>query len=178
MGKQTANEDDKLQWNSGSVVTSESAIATAYVKASVIGGLVAGFVFLVYQIIIHSLGNVLEPFKIFASLFLAEEALAKSAPLVSVVLVGLLDHLLVSLFWGLVFGLILAMGRCQWTPGYTVALGILFGSIVWVVDFYLFAPVFWPWLELKSTTYEFIGHTFFFGLPLGVWVASRTKLLD
>ena len=55
-----------------------------------------------------------------------------------------------------------------------MTLGMLFGAVVWVVDFHVFAPLLWQWMTGISSVSQFIGHVFFFGLPLGMWVSWRT----
>ena len=147
----------------------------AYVKAGLIGGLASGLIFLALQVVLSATVDVLAPFRTLASLFLAEAAMSESAPVVTAALVGLLDNALVSAFWGLVFGLALSCGKRGWTAGAVVTLGMLFGAVVWVVDFYIFAPLFWPWIQGASSVFQFVGHVFFFGLPLGVWVSWHTS---
>lgn len=150
----------------------DTCVIGCYMKASISGGVLAGVIYLAYLLALSSSGDVVHPLRSAASLFLAEDALAR-APLGAVVTFGLIDHLLVSLFWGLVFGLVLACGRWNWSAGAIVTLGVLFGAMVWMIDYYIFAPVFWHWMLSTSSLSVFIGHVFFFGLPMGVWVARR-----
>ena len=152
-----------------------SVMPTTLVKAGVGGGLVAGFIFLALQVVTSSAGDIVAPFRLLASLSLAEAAMSPSAPVLTVVLVGILDNTLVSVFWGLVFGLALSCSNRGWSGGATVTLGVLLGAIAWVVDFYVFAPLFWPWIQGASSVFQFVGHVFFFGLPFGVWVSWHTS---
>ena len=153
----------------------ETVAPTAYVKAGLAGGVMAGVLFLALQVALNSRADVMAPFRMLASIFLAEAGMSESAPVGTIVLVGLLDNALVSGFWGVVFGLALACCRNGWAPGNVVTLGMLFGAAVWLLDFYLLAPLFWPWIHELSSVSLFIGHAFLFGLPLGIWVSVHTR---
>ena len=174
-GREDRQEERRKGGHSRAFAKVEPVVPTAYVKAGLVGGVVAGVLLLALEVVLNSTTDVLAPFRMLASVFLAEAAMSESAPVGTVVLVGLLDNALVSGFWGLVFGLALACRRNGWTSGGVVTLGILFGAAVWLLDFYLFAPLFWPWIHQLSSVSLFIGHAFFFGLPLGVWVSFRTQ---
>ncbi len=180
MGRRKPGQcDDKEKAQKGGSAGTSAVVAPvapiAYVKAGVAGGLTAGLILLCLQVILNSTTDVVAPFRTLASLFLAEAVMSKSAPVLTAALVGLLDNALVSAFWGLVFGLALSCGKRGWTAGSVVTLGMLFGAVVWVVDFYVFAPLFWPWIKEMSSVAQFVGHVFFFGLPLGMWVSWRAN---
>lgn len=67
--------------------------------------------------------------------FLGDAAMAPGFSL-GPVLVGLLSHFAVSLVWGALFGL-LCIGRSR---GATLALGALWGIVVWLGMFYVLLP--------------------------------------
>lgn len=145
----------------------------SHVGSSASAGLFAGFIYLIFRIISNCYTQPIGPLAEAASLFLGPPAMSSHANLEAVLPVGLASHFSIALFWGVTFGLILAMGRSQWTAGSVVTFGILFGLFVWIADYYLFAPMFWPWLKPLSSVTDFLGHAFFFGLPLGIWVAGK-----
>ncbi len=146
-----------------------------YLEAAIGGGLVAAFVFIAYQLLMHSTGDPVTPFRIPASVSLGPQALLRSTSASYVVPVGLLSHLLIGVTWSAVFGLALVLSKSRWAAGGVVTLAMVFGSLVWLVDFYAFAPLLWPWLHSLSSVRQFLGHVFFFGLPLGLWVASQSR---
>jgi hypothetical protein len=41
---------------------------------------------------------------------------------------------------------------------------------LWIVNFYVIAPIAFPWFLQANPLLQFIGHTFFFGSVLGYYV--------
>ncbi len=173
-------EEDRIAGRAGGQSIALDAVETlaigGCISKSVVGAALAGTVLMAYFALLYSGGDITRALRATASLLLSKDALSQNTPLGTVVLVGLLDHFVVAAFWGLVFGLVLACGRWLWTPGTVVTMGILFGAFVWLVDCYLLGPVFWPWMLDMSSFSEFIGHVFFFGLPMSAWVARSMSL--
>lgn len=147
----------------------------SYIRAGSAGGTVAAFMLLAYQILMSSTSDVLAAFRMPASITLGQAAMSKTAPISIVVAAGLINNVIIGAWWGLVFGLLLALTGSKWASGGIVTLAMVFGSLVWLLSFYLIAPLAWPWLQTLSSVRLFIGHVFLFGLPLGLWVASRIK---
>jgi hypothetical protein len=146
-----------------------------YIRVGTTGGAVAAFIFLAYQILLSSTSDVVAAFKMPASITLGQAAMSKMSPVVIVVATGLVNNVIIGAWWGLVFGFMLALAGSKWASGGIVTLAMVFGSLVWLLSFYLIAPLIWPWLRPLSSVRLFVGHVFFFGLPLGLWVASRIK---
>lgn len=50
--------------------------------------------------------------------------------------------------------------------------GAALGTIVWVVNFYVVAPIFgWTWFpEMTDPLVQLVAHAGFFGVPLGVYL--------
>ena len=64
------------------------------------------------------------------------------------------------------------------TPTSLAIAGALFGIALWLVNFYVIAPVVgWQWFpEQTNPIVQFLAHTFFFGAPAG-WMLARSRLL-
>lgn len=147
--------------------------ASDYLRSSVMGSLIAIVIFLGYSVAVSAGESSLTPLRVFASLVLGDRALSPRGAVALAVVAGLLSALAMSLLWGLIFGLFLAGFRGEWTPASIVSAGMVYGSVVWLFSFYVLSPVFWPWVVPMSSAYILLGFVFFFGLPLGAWVASR-----
>jgi hypothetical protein len=85
---------------------------------------------------VHAGGERWAALKIPAYPFLGERA-ARSGPDAAAVGLGVVCHLAVSSTWGILFGLLVS----GLSRGATVALGLLWGLVVWVVMFWLVLPV-------------------------------------
>lgn len=145
-----------------------------YLRSSLIGGLIAAAVFLAYVVLLDLHDDPFAPFRVLASLAAGDTALSPHSEIPLIVVAGLLSVLVLSELWSSLFGLLLGRSRREWTPASIVSTGMVYGSVIWIVDFYILAPIFWPWIMPLSSVYMFFGFVFFFGLPLGAWVASRT----
>jgi hypothetical protein len=68
--------------------------------------------------------------------FVGERALTPGFD-AGVVLLGMLNHLALSIVWGILFGLV-AHGR---TRGATLALGVIWGALMWLVNYNILLPL-------------------------------------
>ena len=132
-------------------------------------GLLAGVVFLAIQIVIavRSGGTPLLPMRWFASVLIGTHAFAASPA--AVFLIGMAVHLGLSAGWGVVFCAIAAREPAALRESgiAQLALGALFGLVVWFVDFALIARLFYGWLLGLPIAAEIAIHVVFFGAPLG-----------
>lgn len=159
----------------GASLVVERPASLPYVLPAAAGGVIAAFVFLAYQLLVNTGLSVSGPFRLAASIVLGERAMAAGAPASTTVPVGLAVHVAIGLAWGTALGLVLMASRGRWAAGGLVTLAMVFGSVIWLLDFYVLAPLFWPWLHPLSSVRLFIGHVFLFGLPLGLWTASHSE---
>jgi hypothetical protein len=53
--------------------------------------------------------------------------------------------------------------------------GTLLGLALWVFNFYVVAPIAFPWFGMANPVVQFVAHAFFFGTVLGVIVGSRVE---
>jgi uncharacterized protein YneF (UPF0154 family) len=153
--------------------------APQLLRQSATGGLIAGVSTAVYQGVMAVLLQepFLAPSRLVAAMLLGPEALNRwySPGTVTVVALGI--HTLLSLVFGVLFGILLTRrpplraSRIALTAAATI-----FGATLWFLNFYLIAPVFdWLWFILRTHPLwqGLIGHALFFGAVLGLFLAYR-----
>lgn len=82
-------------------------------------------------------------------------------------------HILLSMVYGVLFAAIVAAWRGLRT-GAILLLGVLFGRPIWVVNFYVIAPIAgWTWFPRQADPVQrFVAHAIAFGGVLG-WLHGR-----
>lgn len=159
-------------------------------------GLVAGFVFIVFEVAVATVmgAGPLGPLKMIGAILLGQGGLQEvSSPLpalgkglllrlgnpLAVAGVGLLVHFLLSAFYGGTFGaatwLLRPLSRSRVA---LVASATAFGVLLWLVNFYVIAPLAFPWFTMANPVVQFLAHVFFFGTTLGLlfaWLAGTTQ---
>jgi hypothetical protein len=107
-------------------------------KGGIVAGLVGGLVLSVFLLILNAAGgrDVWMGMKGAGLPFLGERAMRPGFDAVAVG-VGVLSHFLVSVAWGLPFGLLFyGLDRAR-----TVVLGVAWGFVVWIGMYYLVLPL-------------------------------------
>lgn len=149
--------------------------AGALIKYGALGGLVAGIVFAMFEMIMAALldgtSAFWNPLRMIGAIVLGKEALAPSYGLATAAITGLIVHMVLSMLFGLVFGLTLTV-----LPSLTRSAGVLlftaslYGLLLWLVNFYVIAPVAgWDWFPDESNVLvQLVAHTVFFGAVLGL----------
>ncbi len=54
-----------------------------------------------------------------------------------------------------------------------IGVATVFGFALWIVNFYVVAPILFPWFGMANPVVQFFAHTFFFGTVLGLVLAAR-----
>lgn len=126
------------------------------------------------------MGNsALMPLRSFASVVLGDSAMQTSASLGVVVVVGILAHLALSAIFGLVYGLVSARfsteTEASW--GRQAGQGLLYGAMIWAVNFQLVARLLYPWFLDTPQLLQMLMHAMFFGLPLALIYAAAERRL-
>lgn len=148
-------------------------------RQGAIAGIIAGIVFAVYEMVVSAAmagaGAFFMPLRMIGAIALGPAALEASYPLLAAGLAGVIVHMLLSVIYGAVFAVVAGGLRKM---GVLVALAMAFGFALWVVNFYLIAPMAFPWFTETNPLVQFIGHTFFFGGVLGyaLWSAHERLL--
>ena len=133
------------------------------IRIGLFSGLIFGFAATVGAVLVGY--EPLMPLRLGASVLLGEGALTASPG--TAMLVGLIVLVSVSVFYGLLFGL--SHERFTWMKHWhRLALGCLFGLVVWALNFQIIARVLYPWfLDFIQSIIALI-HIAFYGLPLAM----------
>jgi uncharacterized membrane protein YagU involved in acid resistance len=142
-------------------------------------GLIAGIIFAMMEIAgAAMMGNPpLMPVRMFASVVLGQGAM--QGPLGVPLVVGTIAHLVLSAIFGIVYGLLAARTSeaTKTSFGRQAGLGILFGLVVWLVNFHIIARVLYPWFLGAPQFLQAMMHGLFFGLPLAlIYAASERRV--
>ncbi len=149
-----------------------------WAKQGMVGGIVAGLVFAMFEMAMAALMNGTEaffmPLRMIGAMVLGSEALDPGYALVTAALVGAVVHMVMSGAFGMVFGQIASMvPAIARSTGALVVAANVFGLLLWLVDFYVIAPAAgWDWFPNGTNEIvQFLAHTFFFGTVLGLYLA-------
>lgn len=156
------------------------------VRHGVAGGIVAGIVFAMFEMVMAAILNGTDaffmPLRMIGAIVLGEDALMSSYSLAGAAITGVVVHMVMSMVFGMIFALIAgrvpAMARLG---GALIAAASVYGLLLWIVNFYLIAPVAgWDWFPDRTEEWvQFVAHTFMFGSVLGFYLdrvrdAART----
>jgi hypothetical protein len=142
---------------------------------TVLSGVAAGFVMGLSEVIVSLVSgqSALVPLRHAASVVLGEDAFGANAP--TAALVGAIVHFSVAVMYGFAYGVF--NSQMAWKKRvvglYQAALGIAFGTVIWLLDFQFIARLFYPWMLDHSQFLQWALHAFGFGLPLGLLFAER-----
>jgi hypothetical protein len=141
-------------------------------------GLIAGVIFALAEMVVAAImGNsALMPFRMFASILLGAAAM-ETTPIGTAFIIGSLVHLALSAAYGLIYGLINARfsTETQTNWGRQAGLGLLFGAILWLVNFQIIARILYPWFLTTPQFLQLLLHALFFGLPLSLMYAGAER---
>lgn len=136
-------------------------------KAALWAGIVAGIVFMVLEMLLVATlggGSPWGPPRMIGAIALGRDVLPPPASFdAGVFVVAMLIHFLLSIVLALIFGWIIS----HWRLGLmaSIAVGALFGLVVYLVDFYGFTALF-PWFAQARTPITLVAHLVF-GIVLG-----------
>jgi hypothetical protein len=140
-------------------------------RQGAIAGIVAGIVFAAFEMIVSALltgpAAFFMPLRMIGAIALGPEALDPGYSIMTAGFAGVVVNLVLAIVYGVIFGEIAAMLRGQ---AAFIAAGTIFGIALWLVNFYVIAPVAFPWFLDASPLVQFIAHAFFFGSVLGYYL--------
>ncbi len=146
-----------------------------------IAGVVAGLVFAAFEMTASALTMGTDaffmPLRMIGAIALGPEALDPGYSLLTASVAGVVVHISLAIIYGLIFGEIATVLR---GPAAFIGLGSLFGLVLWLVNFYLIAPIAFAWFQETSPVVQFVAHTFFFGAVLGwfLWKSHERSGLE
>lgn len=148
------------------------------VRHGLIGGAIAGVIFALAEMVGSAVMGMpfLAPLQAFASLPLGIPPM--EIPMDTAIPVGLISHTALSLIYGVAFALVVQnVGMLRSSASATVVAATLFGIVLWVVNFYVLAPLIGrPWFTMAPAIPQFIYHAFFYGTVLGLYLASQLRI--
>ncbi len=145
------------------------------VKHGVIGGIIAGIIFAIAEMIG---GSVIDgspffmPLKAFASIPIGKEppkiAWATAVP------VGVISHMALSIIYGVIFALIIAyLPMLRVSPVLIVVAAAVYGFLLWLINFFaLPSAISRPWFKMAPKGEQFVYHTIFYGAVLGLYLVA------
>ena len=137
-------------------------------------GVLAGLVFALFQVIMGAaglgppLGELTEMVEgvTFGGVPATTGAPAIAAP--EIAIAGL-THLVLSAIYGAVFGAVASkVGALRNNRIALIGAATVFGLLIWIVNFFVIAPVAFPWFAQTNAVVQFFAHTLFYGTVLGL----------
>jgi uncharacterized membrane protein YagU involved in acid resistance len=144
----------------------------------VTAGILAGLLFAIFEMVAAAVlmgpAAFFMPLRMIGAIVLGEAALDPAYSLVVAGTTGIIVHMVLSLVFVLIFAAVISPDAA---PRILAFAGIVFGTLLWLVNFYLIAPLMgWMWLpEQTNPVVQFIAHAFFFGCSVG-WYLARSRM--
>lgn len=145
-------------------------------KQGAIGGVLAGIVFAMFEMIMSAIMMGGEaffmPLRMIGAIVLGPGALDPTYSLWAAGLAGLIVHVVLAVIYGGIFALIFGGLR---SANLDIGVGAAYGLALWLINFYMIAPQAFPWFTEANPVVQVVAHTFFFGAVLGwyVWWARN-----
>ena len=144
----------------------------------VMAGILASVTFLLFKMVVAVIvgGSVATPFRLIGAMVLGRDALRPDFSLPATVGVALGLHLVLSLIYSVAFLAVASRIPVLRRSRLAVLLSASgMGLLLWVVNLWLVAPIFFPWFTETRPLVEVTARVLFFGLPMGL-VLARTIL--
>lgn len=143
-------------------------------KAAVWAGLVAGLAFMMAEMLLVWLVQGMSPWgppRMIAAMALGRDMLPPPADFS---FVGVMTAMLIHFPLSIVYGLVLGWAIHRLDKGAALLVGAVFGLIaVYAVNFYLIAPVVFPWFVEARNWVGALAHVIFGVVLAGTYVAMR-----
>lgn len=143
-------------------------------------GLLAGLVFAIFEVtaatVLGGPSQAFVPLRLIGAIALGPHALEPGYSLVAAASVGLLVHLILSMLFAAIFAVLVPS---TFATRSEVELGMFYGFMLWLSNFYLIGPALgWAWFAQQTTPLvQLTAHVVAFGAVLGwfqhhVWVVE------
>jgi hypothetical protein len=167
---QIQSEERRLR-RSTIVVSSGSLIQT--IGVGLLAGIGAGITLAVFVMVMDAIlgDSFLDWLRYSAAIALGSGALPDRSPL-TVLIIGLIVHLSLAALYGAIFAV--AARYITLIRRDLLIATTLFGLAIWLLNFYVFSPWLFPWFKDSPVLVQFIAHTVFYGMPLGVILLEFT----
>ncbi|MBI3970351.1 MAG: hypothetical protein HY332_03585 [Chloroflexi bacterium] len=148
-----------------------------WIKQGIIGGIIAGIVFAMFEMIVAALmmgaAAFWMPLRMIGAMVLGATALEPTYDLVTAAVTGVLVHLVLAALFGVIFALIVAfVPALASSAAMLITAASVYGLLLWLVNFSLIAPAAgWVWFPNETNpVVQFLAHTFFYGSALGLYL--------
>lgn len=155
--------------------------AGTVLREGLVGGLVAGAILALAEMALAAAtgDSPATPWAMAASILLG--ATARSAPFgPAIFAIGFAVHAILSALFGLLWGAVARSVsrdvRDAFGPHGIAA--AIYGALLWLVNFQVIARFVYPWFLEANGFAQLLLHTFFFGLPLGLFLAARLRPIE
>ena len=146
-----------------------------WVRVGIIGGIAAGIVFAIFEMIMAAVLNGSDaffmPLRMIGGIGLGQTALDPSTSLLTAGAAGFVIHMILSMMYGVVVAGVLALvGPLSRSTVSILVVSSLAGFALWIVNFFVLAGIFgWNWFpDSQNVAVQFVAHTFMFGTVLGL----------
>jgi uncharacterized membrane protein YagU involved in acid resistance len=146
------------------------------------GGVIAGIAFAAFEMIagavLMGVDNTFMPLRMIAGIVLGPQTLDPTFSLPSAVFVAVFVHLMLSVGFALIFVAVVQPTSTMRSTNTLLVSGSLYGLGLWLVNFYVIAPVMgWEWFPQETNPLiQFLAHTFFYGWMLGAYLSRHAVL--
>jgi len=157
-----------------------------WVKDGTRGGLVAGLVFALFEMVVAAgqkgADAFFMPLRMIGAVALGSDTLDPGYSLATAAIVGAIVHMVLAALFGVVFVLTTsAIPAVARSTGRLVMIASIYGLLLWLVNFYAVAPVAgWNWFpDQTDQVAQLVAHTVFFGAVLALYVDRvRRRTID
>ena len=156
---------------------------SGWVKHGLIGGVVGGLAFAMFEMVMAAILNGADaffvPLRMIGAMVLGQQALQPDSSLFAAAAAGVMVHMVLSMMFGLAVA-----AAARYVPALSstsirlVAWASVAGIGLWIVNFYVIAPIAgWNWFPDNSNALvQFFAHTVFFGTTLGIYLNATTRV--
>lgn len=144
-------------------------------------GPIAGLPFILFEMFISGFSNpnLFGPLRLISAIVLGTGALPPEPTIGAVaIIVGLIVHFILAALFGTIFGAIFGalasvVGVLAESSGVLVVSAAVGGTLLWLLNFYVIAPVAFPWFTMTNPVVQFFAHTLFYGAAFGLLLSWR-----
>ncbi len=153
--------------------------AMSWLRVGLISGLLAGVVYLVYELVVAEISGegLLMPLRRIGAIVLGQDALSATSPVGTAVIAGIIIALVLSAIYGIIVAMTVgAIPLFLDNPRLLIGATTLWAFVLYIVNYFFFGRLVWPWFLESNSFWQFVGATFFFGTILGLLLAERKFL--
>ena len=152
-----------------------TARASIWLRAGLIGGVIAGIAFAMFEMVMAAVLNgpdaFFMPLRMIGAIALGMSALDPSSSLLTAGAAGLLVHMALSMMYGVAVAAVIAsVPGLNRSTAAVIATAAIAGFGLWIANFFILAGAFgWSWFpDSQNVAVQAVAHTVMFGMILGL----------